>query len=374
MPIIVKGDETRLRQLLLNLLSNAVKFTNEGKVTFQVGYTSDFPATTIGSSNHNQIRFYVRDTGCGIPQDKLQDIFLPFHQLDPHQLSQEGTGLGLTIGHSLAEQMGGEIKINSEIGSGSIFWFDLTLPITNASTAEITIAKDKEIDVVGYQGSTKKILVVDDLDDNREILVSFLTSLGFEMIEAKSGSEAIALTHSHQPDLILLDSIMPEVNGSQVIQNLRQSAQFSHLPIAIVSASTQAKDKLYSYEAGASDFLEKPLNFEQLLQTLERHLKLVWLDRHGHQRSLLNKQLSATEATAQPPLVIPDLAVLTQLEQLVAQGDIRGTISYASSFTDNPELNPFMQQVTLLAETCQLRKLKLLMQQYLNEVNDSNSK
>ena len=374
LPSIVRGDETRLRQLLLNLLSNAVKFTHEGKVTFQVGYVSNFPSTTITQTlEQNLIRFSIQDTGSGIPEDKLQDIFLPFYQLDPHQLSQEGTGLGLTISHSLAEQMGGEIKIDSEVGSGSVFWFDLALPITNASVAKMARKKDEEVDIIGYQGSARKILVVDDLDNNREILYNFLTSLGFEAIEARSGAEAIAFTQRHQPDLVVLDLIMPDMDGWQVIQHLRQSAKFSHLPIIIVSASTQVKDKLYSYKAGASDFLAKPLNFSQLLRRIEQRLNLVWLDRHDCQRSLLAKQRSATEVTAEPPLIIPNLEILTQLEQLVTQGDIRGTISYAFSLTDNLELRPFMQRVTQLAESCQLRQLKLFVQHYIDEATNLDS-
>ncbi len=129
LPTVVRGDETRLRQLLLNLLSNAVKFTSTGKVSFIVGYVEDFfPNKDSAAEKTDKIRFYIEDTGKGIPEDRIADIFLPFNQLDPHQLSQEGTGLGLTISQNIVEQMGSEIQIQSKVDRGSIFWFDLHFP------------------------------------------------------------------------------------------------------------------------------------------------------------------------------------------------------------------------------------------------------
>ena len=373
LPTIIRGDETRLRQLLLNLLSNAVKFTSEGQVTFQVGHVSDFStADSTGLTEPNAFRFYIQDTGSGIPQNKLQDIFLPFYQLNSHQLAREGTGLGLTIAQSLAEQMGGKIVITSEEGVGSAFWFDLAFPSTEASIIA-TLDRSDDLDIVAYRGSARRLLVVDDLDNNREILVSFLTLLGFETIEAKSGAEGIALTEQHQPDLLLLDLVLPDLNGWQVVQHLRQKTEFSRLPIIIVSASIQAQDRIYSYKVGASDFLAKPLNFEQLLRAIEQQLNLVWLDRHGNPRSLLSQQPSVNESSVEQPFAVPELEILIRLEQLVSQGDIRGTISYANSLADS-ESNPFLQQTIQLAESCQLRKLKLLVQRCIEEHHDhSNS-
>ncbi|MEO0848313.1 MAG: chemotaxis protein CheB [Cyanobacteria bacterium J06648_1] len=363
LPAMVRGDETRLRQLLLNLLSNAVKFTAQGEVIFQVGYAVDFAAENLPADAENLIRFYVGDTGSGIPQDKFKEIFLPFFQLDPHQQSQEGTGLGLTISHSLAEQMGSQIQLKSTIGKGSSFWFDLAFPVVNQSV-EIEHHDNNDLDIVGYQGQPKRILVVDDLPSNREILVNFLTSLGFSIIEAKSGVEAIALAEEHQPDLVLLDLVMPEMDGWDVTQHLRQIFQFDRLPIIIVSASTQTTDKSHSYAAGASDFLSKPLNFVSLLRVIEQYLEIIWITAAGRQRSLLGKQSVPTQELLEPSLIVPNREVLAELEQLIVQGDIRGSIFYVNSLPDQPELIPFIAQVTQLAESCQLKKLKQFIQQY----------
>ncbi|MEM8830449.1 MAG: chemotaxis protein CheB, partial [Cyanobacteria bacterium P01_G01_bin.19] len=179
LPVRVRGDETRLRQLLLNLLSNAIKFTDTGKISFKVGYVEDFPPNTYDSlelSDRDRLRFQISDTGIGIPEAKLADIFLPFHQLDHHHSSQEGTGLGLSISQSLAEQMNSKIQVQSTVGVGSEFWFDLDLQIAT-STEEESLAPNLGMQITGYQGKRRKILVVDDLDNNREVLSNFLTNL-----------------------------------------------------------------------------------------------------------------------------------------------------------------------------------------------------
>ncbi|HEY9768791.1 MAG TPA: chemotaxis protein CheB [Coleofasciculaceae cyanobacterium] len=365
LPKVVKGDETRLRQLLFNLLSNAVKFTHQGKVIFKVGFVKDFPPESRLSfepSNADEIRFYIEDTGSGISQAKIKEIFLPFYQLNSHQSSQEGTGLGLTISKSLAEQMGSQIEVTSVVGQGSVFWFDLTFPVVE--TAEATSINNYiELDITGYTGQKQQILVVDDLDNNREVIVDFLTPLGFDVVEAKSGETAIALIEQHQPDLVLLDLIMPKMKGWEVTQRLRQESRFERLPVVMVSASTLATDESSCYQAGASNFLAKPLNFKQLLQVIEQNLELEWITSDGMKRSLI--QQSSAQNSPDTALVIPPSQELTKVLDLVMQGDIRSTISRANSWSNRPELIPFAQQVSQLAESCQLKKLKESIRQHL---------
>jgi two-component system, chemotaxis family, CheB/CheR fusion protein len=166
-----------------------------------------------------------------------------------------------------------------------------------------------------------------DLDNNREILVNFLISLRFEIVEAQSGAEAIALAQEHQPDLVLLDLVMPAVDGWLVTQHLRQNPQFADLPVIIVSASTLSTNESQAYEVGASSFIAKPLDFEQLLRIIEQHLNLQWITTNGDQRSLLSSQFLSAKNIAEQPLVIPHLEILTRLKEIILQGDIRGSIS-----------------------------------------------
>ena len=372
LPEVVKGDETRLRQLLLNLLSNAVKFTDRGIVTFKVGYVKDFPQLAPAESSPNrldQIRFYVEDTGSGIPETELDKIFAPFCQLDPHQTSQDGTGLGLTISHNLAERMGSQIQVKSTVGVGSSFWFDLALTVINAST-EIGVNHQAELNIVGYQGQPRRILLVDDSDNNREAIATFLTPLGFEVIEARTGAMAVALAQQQQPDLVLLDLVMPSLDGWEVTQRLRQELQFQNLPIVIVSASISNADESRCYDAGANVFLTKPLNFEQLLRVIEQYLNLKWITVDDTKRSLSSNSPSTIHNpnSANLNLKVPKAQDLEQLNQLVAKGNIRGSISYVSALKKQPDLIPFIDQVTHLAESCQIKKLKIFIQQCLDQL------
>ncbi|MDJ0800384.1 MAG: chemotaxis protein CheB [Calothrix sp. MO_167.B12] len=375
LPTLVRGDETRLRQLLLNLLSNAVKFTDTGKVTFKVAYLKDFSSEQIDLNpvpltNQSKIRFYIEDTGIGIPPDKITDIFAPFSQINPHSSNQEGTGLGLTISKNLVEQMGSQIHLQSTLGKGSAFWFDLDFPAGETPMA-MGDSHDFNLNITSYTGQKRQIILVDDLDDNREVLVNFLHPLGFHVLEASSGAAAIALAHEHQPDAILLDLVMPEMDGWEVTRRLRQEPLFQELPIIIVSASTLPADESQCYQAGANEFLPKPIVFEQLLLIIEEYLQLEWITADGTTLSLLNQPLSETPADENPPvesLVTPSPEQLTQLLDLVMRGDIRGALSQVNDWQQHePQLTSFSQQITQLGSTCQLKKLKEFIRQHIEK-------
>jgi len=356
---------------LLNLLSNAVKFTTIGKVKFIVGYVRDFPDQSQPREDLDKIRFYIEDTGNGIPEDTLADIFLPFHQLDPHQLSQEGTGLGLTISQNLVEQMGSKIQVESVLNKGSVFWFDLDFSARNGDRHPVILDRHVDLDITGYKGQKRKILIVDDLDNNREVLVNFLTPIGFEIVEANSGKEAITLTQKHQPDLIILDLVMPKMDGWETTQRLRQESKFAQLPIFIVSASISPVDEANCYEAGANHFLTKPLNLAKLLQIMAQYLQLEWINSKGKKTDTQAKSLLFSTVTRSQskvnniPIAAPSPAKLNQLLALVMQGDIRQTLFQAEQLQNEPNLIPFAQKVIHLAQSCQLKKLKELIKQSL---------
>ena len=212
LPAGVRGDEKRLRQVLLNLLGNAVKFTEKGGVALKVGYddAQDFP---------DLLRFQVEDTGRGIPHDQLEGIFQPFQQVKNQSQHIEGTGLGLAITKKLVTLMGGELGVTSNPGKGSTFWFTVSLPAVETSQVK-ALPVDKTI--LGYKGERKRILVVDDKPTNRGIVLNLLEPLGFHVQEAENGQEALAKITEPSPNLIIMDLIMPVMDGIEATRRIRQ--------------------------------------------------------------------------------------------------------------------------------------------------------
>jgi len=264
LPARIRADEQCLRRVLLNLLSNAIKFTDQGSVTLQVRL---LPAA--------RLRFTVLDTGIGIPQDHLERIFEPFRQVGDPARRAGGTGLGLTISRRLVAAMGGELHADSRLGVGSTFWFELDASALekvdeSAPTTTATVA------VSGYEGPRRKILVVDDVAESRDLLLDWLTPLGFETAAATNGIEALELTRTFRPDLLLLDLAMPQMSGLQVLESLRRSSEFRHLPVIALSADPSVPDAIHCLAAGANTFLPKPIDFEQLQKAIADLLHITW--------------------------------------------------------------------------------------------------
>ncbi|MEE8125771.1 MAG: ATP-binding protein, partial [Nitrospirales bacterium] len=244
LPMGVRGDEKRLRQVLLNLLGNAVKFTEKGGVALKVGYddTSTIP---------DLLRFQVEDTGRGIPHDQLEGIFQPFQQVKNQSHYIEGTGLGLAITKKLVTLMGGELGVTSTPDKGSTFWFTVSLPAVE--TSQVTaLPVDKTI--IGYKGERKRILVVDDKPTNRGIVMNLLEPLGFEVQEAANGHEALAKVAEPFPHLIIMDLIMPVMDGIEATRRIRQLPEGKEVPIIASSASVFEFNQQDSLKAGCNDF------------------------------------------------------------------------------------------------------------------------
>jgi CheY-like chemotaxis protein/nitrogen-specific signal transduction histidine kinase len=267
LPVSVQGDEKRLQQVLLNLLGNAIKFTEKGSVTLQVGYH----CTATGEK---KLRFQVEDTGRGIPADKLEEIFSPFQQLHVPGQQVEGTGLGLAISKHLVQLMGGEIRVRSTPGRGSTFWVDLELPEVDEGLPQYPTG---EKTIVGFTGERKHILVVDDKWENRLLLVNLLTPLGFQVSEAADGQEGVAKARAERPDLVLMDLVMPVMNGLEATQHIRQSPELQDMIVIACSASAFAFNRQDSLEAGCNDFLTKPVQAEDLFEKIGRYLNLQWV-------------------------------------------------------------------------------------------------
>ena len=210
LPAIVNTDETRLRQVILNLLSNAIKFTNIGSVTFSVSGTALEPNLNIKT-----IRFQVEDTGRGISQDKYETVFAPFGQVDQSNQDSDGTGLGLPICQNILSLMDSKLYMGSKVNQGSRFWFDLTLEeVFNRDLLPAASEPDRQ--VIKVLTNPCKILVVDDNQENRLLLIEYLTPLGFTLAEADNGQAGMAIAEEFKPDAILLDLLMPVMDGKEM--------------------------------------------------------------------------------------------------------------------------------------------------------------
>ncbi|MEG3848598.1 ATP-binding protein [Microcoleus sp. herbarium19] len=270
LPVAVHADDKRLRQVLLNLLSNAIKFTDVGSVSFRVesaGKSSEFGAA-------QRIRFKIKDTGIGIVSEKLSTIFLPFEQAGKGDRNSEGTGLGLAIGQQIILKMGSEIQVESVLGEGSTFWFEVDLLLALDWMREDAIADRK---IIGYQGKRLKILVIDDRTENRLVIINMLEPLGFQVTEAENGQAGLDVAVQMLPDLIITDIHMPIMDGLEMTRCLRQLPDFATAPIIASPATLSQVDIKKSLDAGCNSFFPKPIEFTELLNLLQQHLELQWI-------------------------------------------------------------------------------------------------
>lgn len=354
LPEAIQVDEKRLRQILLNLLSNAIKFTQQGSVTFSVSGSlcpidseANLPEAGDYASDPDAARpyrlcFEITDTGVGIGADDLQRVFQPFEQVGSYARRSEGTGLGLTITQKLIALMGGELRVESELGQGSCFSFELEVPSYLQTQVPSILASNQN--VTGYEGRRRTILVVDDRSYNRAVVLGLLEALGFYLIEATNGAEGIEKSLQHKPDLILADLVMPVMDGFEMTRRLRKLEAFQAIPIIASSASVFEFDQQRSQEAGYDDFLPKPIEAEDLLNKLAHFLDLVWI---REREPALPADLPAAEQT----LVIPPPAELTALYDAAQIGHIEGIIQEAQRLQSlDARFAVFARQVLTLAE------------------------
>ena len=266
--IVVNGDKLRLNQVLINLLSNAMKFTEKNKnVTLSV--------KVLNKTNKNiSIRFMVIDEGIGMSQEKLDKIFNPFEQADTSiTRSFGGTGLGLSISKSIVELMGSKINVESKLGQGSCFWFDVTFDygvLCDTDSSKSSLLEDGSL-------SQYRALIVDDALLNRKVLCTFLEKTGIKMEEAESGEEAIE-KYIHSPagyyNIIFMDIHMPNMNGYEATEKIRRSDKMDALTVPIIAVTADAfketEEKVLL--CGMNGFISKPINFAKLSETVKKAL------------------------------------------------------------------------------------------------------
>lgn len=257
---VIYTDKNRLSQVISNFLNNAIKFTEKGSITF--GYRLE----------HGEIYFYVKDTGCGMPEESAQTVFTRFVKLNSFQ---QGTGLGLSICEMIVKKMEGVIGVDSALGKGSTFWFrlpDTIIRSTDDYKDEVLVEDELKSTprLIHTAADTKlKILIAEDKDCNFLLFKSMLTN--FDLFHAWDGEEAIAMFREHQPDIILMDIKMPKMDGYEAVAQIRKEDEY--VPIVAVTAFAMNEDERRAKDAGFTDYISKPINPEKLLAVIDAYLE-----------------------------------------------------------------------------------------------------
>lgn len=342
LPAVVHADDKKLKQIILNLIGNAIKFTDEGGVVLKVGYHND------------RIRFQVEDTGIGIPPEKLEEIFLPFHQVSHKNRVIEGTGLGLAITRQLLNLMHGELSVQSTVGKGSIFAADIFLQEALSADAPPTL---KRRQIVGYAGVTRRAMVVDDKPENRAVLAGLLSMLGFEVTEAADGRECLERLTDARPDVVFMDMRMPVMDGGEATRLIRSLDGFRNVIVIAISASAFEHNRQECIDAGCNDFIAKPFRESDITALLQRHLRLEWImDAPGESRS------------DEIILVAPPAEFLTTLTQFANFGDVQGMTATLNEIASiDAAYQPFVDTIGELIRKFEISKTKKILKKYAEQ-------
>lgn len=367
LPAIIIADAQRLRQVLLNLLSNAVKFTDQGRVTLRVKVKGKRqqaqeeerqPEITLHPSPLTLcLSFEIEDSGPGIAAEHIEDIFTPFRQAGHACRRVEGAGLGLAISQQLARLMGGVISVTSVPGQGSLF--RLTLRFAAGMRASKPQIAARAIPI-GFTGACK-LLIVDDRAENRSVLHDMLRPLGFEIQEAATGQAGIARALTWRPTVILMDVMMPDMNGLDAATRIREMNTGNSPVIIAVSADVSADTRRKSIEAGCDDFLPKPVQLDDALNILRTHLALDWI----YAEKPVHPGMSVVISS---PIISPPLSLATELLQYAEIGDVLAIRKQCIELLDqHPYLRPFVTELKRLAEGIQMKEIRTFLAAYTSE-------
>ena len=324
-PRYVRTDSSKLRQVLLNVLGNAIKFTETGSVKLRVflpDENKDDRVKNFTPSQKLHLCFEIQDTGPGISPEEIDLLFQAFGQTEAGRKSQQGTGLGLAISRKYVQLMGGEINVSSTVGVGSVFSFYIQIGIASVDEIQTTTSVHHQVIGIAPNEPEYRILVVDDANDSRLLLVKLLSSIGFSVREATNGKEAISIWESWLPDLILMDMRMPIMDGYEATREIKRRERqdkgdmrilrrgdgenvvdnFSASPTLRVWASSSStiiialtanafeEQRQAMISAGCDDFINKPFREELLLEKLSQYLGVKYLYQQESHLKLSQKQ------------------------------------------------------------------------------------
>lgn len=349
LPLYVKGDEKRLQQVLFNLIANAVKFTTEGTIGLRVAYVE---------GRADVVRFTVEDTGIGIEASELEKIFEPFTQLQPGKTLARGTGLGLSISRKLVELMGGRLMVESEPNVGSRFSFEVDLPEMQSESLRVPKLLDTRPQV-GFVGSASRVLIVDDRDEDRALMVGLLEPLGFEVVAAAGGPEALSELGRFRPHMMITDLVMVGMDGFELLRRVRE-ADVRETTVIAVSSSAFEETKKRALEAGFDDFIVKPVRSRELFAKLRQHLNLRWIYERVDPEPKPSVQSNDT-------MEAPDRSILEPLYQYAKQGHVRAIRDGIRDLEQMGErYRPFTDALRASAGTMDMQRVRALLERYLD--------
>jgi PAS domain S-box-containing protein len=287
-PRFIRADQGKLRQSLINILENAVKFTAKGGITLRV------------ESEGNTVSFEVEDTGVGIAPDELDRVFDAFVQSESGQRSKQGTGLGMPISQKFIRMMGGGISVKSEVGKGTTFRFDVQVAMADSADLAISEPEQRVVGLAPDQPQYR-LLVVEDNDASRKLLVTLLKNVGFEVREAANGQDAVRVWEEWQPQLIWMDIRMPVLDGYEATKIIKLAANDQtspiHTKIIALTASAFEEDKIKAFERGCDDFVRKPFRETEIFKMVQKHLGVdyVFEEDGKYRQSPTTRHLSAED-------------------------------------------------------------------------------
>ncbi len=344
-PRYIKGDEARLRQILVNLVSNAVKFTKQGSVTMRL---------RSKHNAHHHLLIEVEDNGPGISKKDQRRLFKPFEQLSAGTSSQEGTGLGLAIVRQFVQLMGGSVSVESKPGQGSLFRVDL--PLNEPDEAEmIRLSAETHGAVAGLAPgqATRRILIAEDQRDSQILLARVMTDLGLDVKVAQNGEECIQIFQQWRPDLILMDRRMPVMDGDEATRRIRELPGGDQVKVVAVTASALKEEEETLRASGMDDYVSKPYRFDEIYHILEKQLGLTLV-------------YAEEESDHEAALVAPPSDQLRELYQLADIGQVFEIQELASRLqAENEVYISFARKLNKLAKGFDLEGISTFIKQYL---------
>ncbi|KYC36964.1 PAS domain S-box protein [Scytonema hofmannii PCC 7110] len=273
LPQYVQTDEQKLRQVLINLLGNSLKFTRQGHVILRVSLETDKTPLQSPLLSPQSLTFEVEDTGLGIAPNELDTLFDAFVQTQAGRKASQGTGLGLAISRQFVQLMGGDITVNSILGQGTIFKFDISITLAEATDvqSEQPIHRGRVLTLAPDQPQYR-ILIVEDQWTNRQLLVQLLEPLGFKVREAENGREGLALWERWEPHLIWMDMRMPVMDGYQATKQIKAQPKGQSTVIIALTANAFEEERTAILAAGCDDLVLKPFREEVILEKMAQHL------------------------------------------------------------------------------------------------------